>query len=321
MNVGSILTALAAGLMSAVLVLYPVGGIMLAFAHAPLFAAGLISGAKSAALAGATATVVWTVVLSSRGLVLGLLFAFPVWLLIRQAMQRTANATDESWCPADRLLGTAVACALGAAAVFWFMLSELFGDPRAEQAVIDEMSQTLQRLGGTAIAREDVAATVTFTLLLMPGVLGAMFLYMLIFNAAIMQALLARLGRALRPAPRMADLSVPAWVHPLFAIGLVGMLLPGIASAIGADAPSIAPRVGAGIVLVLFAVFVLGGLAIIHTWAERWANRRGGLITLYLGIFLVGPLLLAGTPVLMLFFAGLIEPWARLRERIRAHAR
>jgi Predicted membrane protein (DUF2232) len=320
MSAASILTALAAGLISAVLVLYPVGGLMLAFAHAPLFAAGLTSGTKAAALAGATATAVWVVFLSSRGLLLGVLFAVPAWLLVRQAMQRAAGKDDGAWCPADRLLSTAVACALVAAAAFWFMMSELFGDPRAEQAVIDEMTEALRRFGGTAVAREDVATTVAFTLLLMPGVLGAMFLYMLVVNAAIVQSLATRLGRALRPAPRMADLAVPSWMHALFAIGLFGMVLPGLAVAIGAEPPTMAPRIGAAIVLVLFAAFVLGGLAILHTWAERWANRRGGLITIYLGIFVVGPLLLAGTPVLMLFFAGLLEPWARLRERIRGQA-
>jgi hypothetical protein len=317
MGAASIVTALAAGVVSAVLVLYPVGGLLLAFAHAPLFAAGLTAGANAAALAGATATAIWIVSLSARGLVLGLLFALPVWLLVRKALQREGADGEATWSPADALLSTATACALGAAAVFWFMLSELFGDPRAEQAVIEEMTQALRRIGGANIAREDVAATVAFTLLLMPGVLGTLFLYMLVLNGAIVQSLATRFGRALRPAPHMADLATPPWAHHLFAIGLIGTILPGLASLLGAEAPALAPRIGATIVMVLFAAFVLAGLAILHAWAERWANPRGGLIAIYLGIFVAGPLLLAGAPVLMLFFAGLMEPWARLRARIR----
>jgi hypothetical protein len=161
--------------------------------------------------------------------------------------------------------------------------------------------------GGAPLTPEDEALRDVLRMVapVLPGFAGGQWLWMLAVNGAMGQWLARRTGAAWRPSPRMADLELPGWMTGLFALALVGALLPGLSGMVGANG-----------VVVLLAAYTIGGLAIVHAAAAQWTNPLLALTAVYLAA-----LLTLGAPLLPIAAAGVLEPWMKLRARLMGRGR
>ena len=80
-------------------------------------------------------------------------------------------------------------------------------------------------------------------------------------------------------------------------------------SGLAALVPGLLGFYGANLVIIAVVPFVLAGLAVVHALSRGWNNRAPLLSLLYVIIFIFG------WPVFVLALLGLIEPWAKLRQR------
>ena len=267
------------------------------FAQLPLFVAGLSFGWPAAALAGGVGS---AGIAALGGLSLAATFALmlagPVAILCQRALRhRTAPDGSTQWYPPGRLAGDATLLALAVALGHAVLLASLGEEMQALlRGRLDP--GTVPLTPEEEAMREVVRAIVP----VLPGFAGGQWLWMLTINGALGQWIARRAGTAWRPSPRMADLELPGWMTGLFALAVIGSLLPGLSGAIGANA-----------VVVLLAAYTLGGLAIVHAAAARWGNPALALTTVYLA-----SLLTLGAPLLPIAAAGVLEPWMKLRARL-----
>jgi|GEM_PF-208975 len=151
-----------------------------------------------------------------------------------------------------------------------------------------------------AMAEDPLPAMVEIVTTILPGATVVSWLMMVIVNAAVAQALLARNGQLLRPALALNALVLPEWLASV--LGIAALL-----SFVTLDEVAYL-GINAGVVLSL--PFFFGGLAVVHAVAARKSGRFSLLIAFY------GCVLLLGWPVLLLIGLGVIEPWLGLRRRV-----
>jgi len=281
-NNPAVLAASAAGLISALLMLWamrglPLGGALLWLAPAPLFGAGLAFGAGWVAVAVAVGAAVVALGSSLLGMVFWLaLFAWPAWLLTSLYLNRGSVS--------------APVAALGLYPVALLLAVSLyFAEAGGFEVVLrGAITHALARMGMTlpdgmidAVVRVKAAA------------IGFWVAVTAIGNAALAQGFLRRHGLNLAPTPDLADARMPGWYLAL-------VLLSGAAFAIGGDAVTLS------LLLLVLLPFFLMGVGAIH---RRLRARPGRLW------------FLAGFYTLMLIFLqimapamvgmGLYEQWAR----------
>jgi hypothetical protein len=272
------------------------------FAQLPLFVVGLSFGWPAAALAGGVGS---AGIAALGGLSLAATFAAmlaaPVAILCQRALRhRTAADGSVEWYPSGRLAGDATLLALAVALGHAMLLASLGDEVQAllrGRVAPDAMSLTPEDE-----AMREVLRTVAPVL---PGFAGGQWLWMLAINGALGQWIARRAGTAWRPSPRMAELELPGWMTGLFALALLGSLLPGLSGLVGANA-----------IVVLLAAYTLGGLAIVHAAAAQWTSPVLALTAVYLA-----SLLTLGMPLLPIAAAGVLEPWIKLRARIAGRGR
>ncbi len=281
-NNPAVLAASAAGLISALLMLWamrglPLGGALLWFAPAPLFGAGLAFGPGWLAVALAVGGAVVALGASTLGALFWLaLFGVPAWLLTTLYMRRgsiSAPVAALGLYPVGLLLGASL----------------YFADAGGFELVMRHaITHALDRMG-MALPDGVIDAVVR----VQSAAMGLWLVLTALGNAALAQGFLRRHGLNLAPTPDLSDVRMPGWY-----LGLV--VLSGAAFAVGGDAVTLS------LLLLLLLPFFLMGVAGIH---RRLRLRPGRLW------------LLAGFYTLMLIFLqimapamvgmGLYEQWAR----------
>jgi hypothetical protein len=307
--------AIASGLVAALLYLSVLTGslgalILVYLVQLPLFAAGLSLGAKAVLIAGGTATLVTA---AAGGVLSGVLFllaeALPPMLLVCQALRSQTDGTGTvAWYPPGRLVlwlcGIGAAMLLGAAlflsgtadgfrgAVHGFLAGEL-----------DDLLGTAAGAGGaTATAQKSHADAMAQALTaFFPAMAAASWLIMTAINGVLAQGALARFALNRRPAPDIADLTLPRWTAAVLAASLlVALVASGDIGYLGAN---LAP--------VIALPYVFAGLAVLHAVLRRHAGRIVILVPAYLALLL-------GWPVLLVAACGMIDQWYGLRQRFAA---
>jgi hypothetical protein len=292
---GAILGATGAGLYLAILSDAP-GALILAYlAQLPLFAAGLWAGTVAAAVAGVVASVLVAIVggWATTALFAGL-YAAPVVLLVRQALlARPLAAGSYEWYPAGLL--TAWLAGLGLLVLAAVML--FLGGPHAIATRLDAMlAPLLDRLPDEAPFAKAGVALFAFVV---PGCVAASWMAMTAGNAILAQGVLARFGKAWRPSPDLASLSLPWWLSGLLAAAVVLALFGGGAGFVGVN-----------LLVTLSVPFCLAGLAVVHTAVRRSRHPQLPLVLFYVaaGLF--------GWPLLLTAVLGALDAPLGLRRRL-----
>lgn len=301
--------AIASGLVAALLYLSVLTGslgalILVYLVQLPLFAAGLSLGAKAVLIAGGTATLVTA---AAGGVLSGVLFflaeALPPMLLVCQALRSQTDETGAvAWYPPGRLVlwlcGIGTAILLGAAL---FLSGTPDGFRGAVHVFLAAQLDTL--LGSAAAAGEKSHADAMAEALtaFFPAMAVGSWLIMTTINAVLAQGALARFALNRRPAPDIADLTLPRWTAGLLAASLlVAIVAHGDIGYLGAN---LAP---------VFALsYVFAGLAVLHAVMRRHPGRIVILVPAYLALLL-------GWPVLLVVACGMIDQWFGLRQRFAA---
>ncbi len=278
---------------------FSIGGILLSsLAQLPLFLVGLSIGVHSAMIAAASSVAIASILIRFEfGVFFGLVVAVPTIILVRQALlTRTGERGKPLWYPPAGLLlvclGLTIAVAITALpTAIWPAADQI---ARARNVLANLPSELLP----PDMTPEAIERMVRLSLSFLPGFLGIGFFVLLIVNAALAQFILVRTGHNLRPTPRLSDLALPNWFATGAAIAGVGALFPGIAGTTGSN-----------LVLICAIGFLFAGLAVVHAMVRGRQARIPALIALYGALFLFAPMLI------LIALLGIVEPWAKLRER------
>jgi hypothetical protein len=280
-NNPGVLAASAAGLVSALLMLWavrglPLGGALLWIAPAPLFAVGLAFGPATAAVAAAVAAAVVGFSSSMLGLLFyALLFAVPAWLVVTLFLRRGISA------PVAMLGLYPVLVLLG--------LALYFASEGGFEVVLRGAVEHATRRMGLMLPEGMIDAVVRVK----AAAVGFWLAVIIIGNAALAQGLLRRRGLNLAATPDLADARMPGWY-----LGLV--LLAGAAFAVLGDAVTLS------ILLMLLLPFFLMGVASVHKRA-RLARGRVWVLAGFYTLMLIFLQIMAPAMVGM----GLYEQWTR----------
>lgn len=278
----------------------PLGMIIAYLALLPLFAAGLGFGTVSGLVAAVTATAMVTAATTMLfGMVFALIYALPAAGLIRQALlRRDGGADDDAWYPPGRILAWLVLYGCGLFAVL-----ALAGGEDEIAAMVGEIEQVMAQMlptGGNPRVAEMMQGIAEH----FPAILILSWSVMVIANAAIAEALLAKAGRTIRPKPRYADVELPGW-YAGAAAGLAALAL--IAPWMDLGALTFVARNAA---LAMLVPFLLVGLAVIHVWSRRFPARMAILVGCYTALLVFG-----GWLIPLVAGLGFMEQWLLLRRR------
>ncbi|MEK7245907.1 MAG: DUF2232 domain-containing protein [Pseudomonadota bacterium] len=157
------------------------------------------------------------------------------------------------------------------------------------------LAALIPMLGGT-----DRTQIIAAMIGLFPGWIGVSWVAMGVMNAVAAEGILVRAGRALRPKPAWADLTLPDWLS----WALVGAALLAL---IGSGDVG---YTGRNLALALALPHFLLGLAVVHGLVDRTAQPRALLAGFYIVLFVSAWALLAVAAV------GMLEHWIGIRNRI-----
>lgn len=200
------------------------------------------------------------------------------------------------WYPHGHIVAwlAALAAAMIVFAGLWFSPGEGF---RATVSGHIETGLTalIPMLGGTD--RTQVIATMVG---LFPGWIGVSWVAMGTINAIAAEVILIRAGRALRPKPAWADLTLPDWLSwALVGAALLALIGPGDVGYMGRN-----------LALALALPHFLLGLAVVHGLVRRTPQPRAILAGFYVVLFM------SAWALLVVAAVGVLEHWIGLRNRI-----
>jgi len=298
---GLISLAFVAGFPGAVLAVY--------LTPLPLFMIGLSFGLKSATIAGISGVIIAG---AFGGLVSGLLFALiyalPVWLVVRLALTRWqvsdgSGGVKEEWTPAGTVLSMlAVLAASLFALAYLLALSQEGGLQGTILSVLERVFTFLM----PGLQDSDRATMLGAMSALFPGYLGISWVVMIIINALIALTILNKIKASVRPRTGISGLTLPdqaSW----YLIAAAALTLVGSVSGQGELA-----YIGRNLVLILGLPFFFLGLAVVHSIA-RAAPFPGVLLTVFYMV-----MFLSGWVSLIIIATGLIEQWAGIRRHFKA---
>jgi len=325
----SIAVGICAGLASALLVLSPVGGSMLAvpltlLTQLPLVIATLGWGrqaAITAVLAGTGTLIavspslaVYFVAFVAPDVIVASL-AIGLWrpagstgrwqqsvVIPATAKRQSVASDDRQWFPFGQILPVvALLVIIGATLV---ALASGF-DPAAisqdrvkalSQSYADMMAET-DKSAATDELRNAMMPVMQTMLRIMPFAFTATWTMIATLNLGLGLWITTKSGNLDRRGEDLAAIDLPKWIGP---VAIAALLV----SFIGGDAGALALAIcGAGAALELIA-----GLAVLHTITRPLSFRLPLLILVYLFLGL------CGIPLILL---GLIEPYVRLRHRLK----
>lgn len=289
-----------AGLVSSILFLIgqsgSLAGLFLAYiSPLPLYMAALgLGGAAGfvAAAAGVVPVVLAGGFLAGIGYVAVTAAAATV-LGHRAMLSRTNDQGAVEWYPTDGLASWLVAVGLAGYALLCIVLAL---QPAGLSGTVQEM---LVDLTGR-VPMEEKELFVKLFQPVMPGMAIAVWMLLQAVNGALAQRLLSAAKRAIRPAPRIADLQLPNWVATVGACAALGAIL--LDGEFGYFATNM--------VIVIAVPYFLQGLAVVHVLVHR--SGGGGTI---LAVFYV-MLLVLGWVAVLLVLLGLLEQVLGLRRRL-----
>ncbi|HEY9079660.1 DUF2232 domain-containing protein [Magnetovibrio sp.] len=339
------LLAIAAGIVSGMLALASLSGASIAIFYLslvhplPLFYAGQSLGVRAAMIASATAVSILSLASLQMGLVFGLLYAVPVWVMIRLCLigpngmvwqiaedqpPHTPEGPNTRSTFADRITGRGVdwgsqegqpprdigwfpagsilAVVAAVASAYIVALSVMTGG-----GLEDKVTEALTELSNAFAAPQGETVLQQAVLTLVPyfaGMAAGMWALGLVLNMVIAQGLLAKGGRNIRPTPRLRELTLPDWLSwALVGAALVALIAPGEMEYLGRN-----------IAIVLAVPFFFLGLAVVHKLAAQTPFPGAMLGLMYLVV------IFSGWFVLVIAAIGILEQWIGLKKRIKPSA-
>jgi len=339
------LLAMAAGIVSGTLALASLSGASIAVFYLslvhplPLFYAGQSLGVRAALIASATAVLIVSLASPVSGLVFGLLYAVPVWVIVRLSLigpngvvwqiaedqeVHTPEGPKTQSTFADRITGRGVdwgsqegepprdigwfpagyilAVIAGVAGVYIIGLSALTGGGLEEKVTqaLTELSSAFAAPQGETVLQQAVLTLVPY----FAGMAAGMWALGLVLNMVIAQGLLAKGGRNIRPSPRLRELTLPDWLSwALVGSALLALIAPGELEYLGRN-----------IAIVLAMPFFFLGLAVVHKLATLTPFPGAMLGLVYLVI------IFSGWFVLVIAGLGILEQWIGLKNRMQPSA-
>jgi len=294
------MVALGGGALSGLLYVGALGGVLgLALVvQLPLFLVGLSLGTGAAVAAGVAGMLPVLVGGGGEGaLNYALATAAPVAVLTRQALlwRREGEQGETEWYPPGLLVTwlAGIALALLLAAMLAFSGSEGGLEGLVREATV----RALTRMSPAAETSE-IKAFAAAIAPIVPGLALSGWMLLVAANAAAAQALLVRLGRALRPSPRMEAVATPGWLPLVFAASAALALIGGPAGFFGANA-----------FFVLAMPFLFAGLGVVHALVRKSGAGPLALVAFY------GLVAVFGWPVVLVAVLGLIDQWVDFRAR------
>ncbi|MBL4615327.1 MAG: DUF2232 domain-containing protein [Magnetovibrio sp.] len=291
----------------------------LSLVHAiPLLLVGLALGTRTSSIAAATAVAVVALANPMSGLVFGVLYATPAWLIVRlmltgpygvirsipagQKVEAPDKAHDPSsptgdlgWFPAGYIV--AVITAMGAALIVTASLLTGGGLEENVTLALTAMANAFAGPQGEEVLQQAVLSLVPY----FAGMAAGMWAFGVLVNMVIAQSLVAKGGRNLRPSPRLRELVLPDWLSwALVGSALLALITSGELEYIGQNT-----------VIVLAVPFFLLGLAVVHKLASLTPFRGAMLGMIYLVI------LFSGWFVLVIAGLGILEQWVGLKSRMK----
>ncbi len=275
------------------------GALIFAYLAAlPIFLIGFSLGPVAATAAGISGFVIAGLLGGALAAgMYGLVHALPAWLVSRQSLLQTQTPDGHTvWYPVGSILGSlSLFCAgfMGGVGLF------LMGRVDSLRGLVAEYLNEAFGFMAPAMTSVELEGVVNMLVSMFPGAMGASWVLMLVVNALLAQAVLVRMGKNIRPSPRLTDLVLPQWLAwPMVIMAAVGLLASG-------DIRYIAQNTA----IVLAIPYFFLGLSVIH-----WAVRRLTFATpLLVGFYLV--LLISGWALLFVAALGMAEQWAGLRNR------
>lgn len=267
------------------------------FVQLPLALVGLTLGLAGSLVAGLGALLVTGVI---AGILAAVLYAAiqagPALIVVRQALLSREVDGRTEWYPPGLLLGQLT---LGAGLAILVAFVIFASEPDGLAGAVESFLALAMEEMGVIAAGDPLPDDLDTLVRLFPGLMASSWLLMTVLNGVLAQTIAERLGRNLRPTPVYSALELPAWLWIGAAVAALLSLLGGSLGLLG------------GALLMTLAVpYFFLGLAVAHHVSRRWSHRRTALAALY------AALVLLGWPALLVVLLGLIEDWARLRQRL-----
>jgi len=301
-----LLIALGGGFASALLLvgsLTGAGGLLLAnFAPMPLFMVGFMTGTRAAIMAGAAASVILMFLggPETAAFYVGTTM-IPAWIIIYHALShRFVDGGTTDWFSIGEIASRLAALLAVTIVVVSFAATGVQGGIEASIAdFVESFVTRVSQIAALNLDAEAINLLVNRAAALFPAMTALSWLFMMIANAVIAQALLVKWGKAQRPSPRYSMIEMPEWAYWVIVGAAVVKLLG------SGDVEYVAQNV----VIILGTPFFLVGLAVAHNIAPRLKMPGLGLGLLYASFFIFtwAPVVVAAV--------GFAEHWARLRDR------
>jgi uncharacterized protein YybS (DUF2232 family) len=226
----------------------------------------------------------------------------PVLLLCKQALLKKQSKKGKIiWCPVGHLVS--VLTLLG---FVYVILLTLLENTVQLTAQIQQAFHQIQEFSppGHQSQYEQLVRLLRQLIPYFPGISAVGLLTITIGAGALGQFFLTLKNKLMRPPLSLADLYLPWWCWKVLALlGLSWVLLPGAV---------FYRYLAANLILVLLFSFLLQGLAIAHTYIKKQTYPQLFLVIVYL------VMILFSWPIFIFIVLGALEPWVRLRERLKA---
>ncbi len=264
----------------------------------PLFLVGLSAGPRMAGIAATAGFVVAGLLAGAAGAgIYGLVHALPAWMVVRQSLLWTQGPRGQAiWYPPGAIVSWLT---LLGAALFLGAAFALSGSGGMENEVREFLDQAFR--GVAPELTETDRGTILGTIMpFFPAATGSSWVIMIVVNAVLAQAILAKSGRSLRPTPAYVDVRLADWTSwVLVATAALALLGPGDIEYIGRN-----------LTVILAVPFLFLGLVVAHALARRMPYGTMMLAAFYLF------LLVSGWAMLVVAGVGVVEQWIGLRHRM-----
>ncbi len=283
---------------------HPFSLIFVFFSLLPLFAVGFAHGLNAVLVAVPAGVVVNALLGEPFHLFFGvpgylLLDGVPAAILVRQALLSRQEGGAAVWYPPGHLLTWLV----GLAAVYFLAAAlVLSGSPSGLAGLIEaSLHAWMERTEGAELAA-DTSDMVEFLAGRVPAATAVTWVFSVVVNMALAQAILVRRKRNLRPSPVFSTLQLPPIVMFPFVAALA---LAFVSGTIG--------FVGQTLAVIISIPYFLVGFAVFHIVSRPWPMRELILVGVYVLTIVVGWFAIAFTTL------GFIEHWLRLRQRFAGY--
>ncbi len=283
---------------------HPFSLLFVFFSLLPLFTVGLAYGMNSVVFASVAGVVMSAVTGEPLHLLFGvpgylLLNAVPAAVLVRQALQSRQEGGDTVWYPPGHLLTWLV----GFAAVY-FLAAALVasGTPGGLVGEIEASLRVWMEQAENAELAAESSETIEFLAGRLPAAAAIAWVFSVVVNMALGQAIVVRRQRNLRPSPAFSTLQLPSVVMVPFVAALGLAFVPGVLGFVGQT-----------LAVIISIPYFLVGFAVFHIVSRSWPMRELILVGVYILTIVVGWVAVGFTTL------GFVEHWLKLRQRFAGY--